>query len=179
MDRTRGFRGFKSCAGRGSDRPQENNFKHLPAGPVGSRPVGLGFMSTQRRESHRRPVRCMDCAGTPGEFVPASFARQFHAHAGGQTARPTCSAQLATNSLQSDRRTRPLLRLVPVDYRSGFPRLPVAVSAAFSRSSLPPIIPSPPGLAHFHPALPWLPVVLSHRTERYDGKRDMHFQHAA
>jgi hypothetical protein len=46
------------------------------------------------------------------------------------------------------------------------------------RSSLP-FIPSPSGFADFHPALPLFPALNSCWTERYDGKRDLYFQHAA
>jgi len=33
--------------------------------------------------------------------------------------------------------------------------------------------------AFVHPALPRVPVAVCNRTERYDGKRDLYFQHAA
>jgi hypothetical protein len=38
----------------------------------------------------------------------------------------------------------------------------------------------PPAVcSRFHPTLPWAPAGLCRRTERYDGKRDLHIQHAA
>jgi hypothetical protein len=46
------------------------------------------------------------------------------------------------------------------------------------RSSYPPIS-SPSGFTRLHPALPQAPSAMSCRTERYDGKRDLYFQHPA
>ncbi len=39
--------------------------------------------------------------------------------------------------------------------------------------------PWPPGCACFHLSLPRFPAALRCRTERYDGKRNLHFLHAA
>ncbi len=46
------------------------------------------------------------------------------------------------------------------------------------RSSLS-LIPSPSGLARLHPALPQFPAGKRRWTERYDGKGNLHLQHAA
>jgi hypothetical protein len=153
-----------------------------PAGPNGSRPAGQGLMSTQRRESRWRPIGCMDCADKLGLSSSAPLAWHSHAHASGGTAPPEVSARLATNSLQSDRQNSQLVRLVTMEIRRGSPP-PGAGSRAHKLlglrlKGLPPI-PSPSGLARLHPSLPRVPAALSSRTERYDGKRDLHLQHAA
>ena len=141
-------------------------------------------------------------------FLVSAFSAQYgHAHASGGTAPmgffPTrfhpidkvdagapfrvvaslgTAEQLATNSLQSDHRNTQLVRLVRMDFRRGLPP-----SEAGDRALKPPRlrltgfppIPSPSGFVRLHPALPWVPATMSCRTERYDGKRDLHLQHAA
>ena len=113
----------------------------------------IGFMSTQRRED-RRLASCTDRAGAPG--------------------------WVATNSRRSDRRNQQRVRLVDLYIRFGSPPLRQAAAGRpllKSSSDFPPD-PSPAVLARLHPALPQAPAAMRCRTERYDGKRDLHFQHA-
>ena len=125
--------------------------------PAWSRWIALGrigFMSTQRRED-RRLASCTDRAGAPG--------------------------WVTTNSRRSDRRNQQRVRLVDLYIRFGSPPLRQAAAGRpllKSSSDFPPD-PSPAVLARLHPALPRVPAAMRRRTERYDGKRDLHFQHAA
>jgi hypothetical protein len=101
----------------------------------------------------------------------APFARIDHAIANRKTAPPerftTPMAWVATNSLQKDNLS---VRLV----RHGYSPLG---STAY-RSSLSPIS-ILPGSAHLHPTLPQAPAGYRRWAERYDGKRNLHFEHAA
>ena len=146
-------------------------------------PAGQGFMSTQRRENRLRPTGCIDRGGSYGLSSLVFFALYVHAHASGGTAPPGFPVRLATNSLQSDYRNTQLDRLVPLNTRLGFPppggsRRAAAVTLKFFGSSSQHIL-SSSGLARLHPSLPSVPAVMNSRTERYDGKRDLHLQHAA
>ena len=89
-------------------------------------------------------------------------------------------ARLATNSLHPDYR---LEQFVRQDNRCGSPPLGAgsrAVAAKLdTRRSSHSRLPIPPGFASFHPTLPQAPVGTRRRAERYDGKRDLHLQHAA
>ena len=166
-------------------------------------------MSTQRRASlstpstktYRwesrgglRPTGCMEGEGSlelasPGllgsALLVSAFSAQIdHADAGGGRApRGLRRALTSTNSLQSDyRNTRPV-RLVSLNIRPVSPPARAGQGAAaatlkFFGSSFPPI-PSSSGFARLHPSLPRVPAALRRRSERYDGKRDMYFQHAA
>ena len=141
-------------------------------------------MSTQRREDHLRLAHCKERVGSSGDRFPGSPARNFPAIAAGRTAPPAISilpALAATNSLPSDHRKQQPVRLVFFDVRMGSPPLGKA-------STLRPKLERPPGYppipffadrARFYPTLPRVPAALSCRTERYDGKRNLHFQHAA
>ncbi len=142
-------------------------------------------------------------------FLVSAFSAQYgHAHASGGTAPmgffPTrfhpidkvdagapfrvvaslgTAEQLATNSLQSDYRSTRMVRLVFLNIRRGSPPAGAGGRAAAvtlkSFGSSFPHIPSSTGLARLHLSLPRVPAALSCRTERYDGKRDMYFQHSA
>lgn len=148
-------------------------------------------MSTQRREIRWQRTSCTVCAeisGGPGDrswsqgwkasghASPSPDARPGRADASGGTA----PAWLATNSLQSDYFIEQLVRQ---DIRRGLPP-PGARSRAATgvpatrRSSLLPIS-IPPGFASFHPTSPQAPAGNRHWAERYDGQRDLYFQHAA
>ena len=148
-----------------------------------ARPAGQGFMSTQRRENRWRPTGCMECAGSYWLSGLAFLALYVLAHASGGTAPPDSPAWLATISLQSDYRITQIVRLVPLNIRLGFPppggshHAAAVTLKSFGSSSL--HIPSSSGLARLHPSLPRVPAVMNSRTERYDGKRDLHLQHAA
>ena len=141
-------------------------------------------MSTQRREDRLLQTCCMEREGSTGVSNSAPLARYGHArNSGGTAALGFSPASLATNSLQSDYRSTRLVRLVPLNIRRGSPppgagRRAAAVTLKSFGSSFP-HIPCSPGPTRLHPPLPWVPAASSCRTERYDGKRDMHFQHAA
>ena len=149
----------------------------------------------------------VQCAGPPGETFPGPVARHACANASGGTAPPGIPARLATNSLQSGYRFVKLVglvrlvrivriaklvrlvrlaqiaRLVRQDKLSGSPPFAAGRSRATGTpanhgSSLP-HIPSPSGLAPLYPTLPRVPAGRRRRAERYDGKRDLHLQHAA
>jgi hypothetical protein len=102
---------------------------------------------------------------------PVPFTRIGHAFANGLTAPPehlaTHAARLATDSLQKD--SIPV-RLVRHGYSP-------QASTAY-RSSLSPIS-ILPGSARFHLTLPQDPAGYCRWAERYDGKRNLHFKHAA
>ncbi len=124
-------------------RPAGERFLGItPARSLWIAPGRIGFMSTQRREGRWRLARCMDRAAASGHRASACYARDFHAFAGGRTARPRIAARfhpsgkslspgtpewfhpsdgspspgtpdgMATNSLQSDCRTLELVRLI-------------------------------------------------------------------
>lgn len=117
-------------------------------------PGRIGFMSTQRREN-RRLASCTNRVEAP-EWV-------------------------AANSPRSDRRNLQSIRLVVLLVRHGSPPLRQAAKRrpVLKRSSGDSLNSSPAVLARLHPSLPRVPAALHCRTERYDGKRDLHFQHAA
>jgi hypothetical protein len=163
-------------------------------------------MSTQRRENRWQRTSCMERAkasGVPGDRFcsqgwgiiglqsPVPIARQGHAHATVGTAPPHAmgsllTAWLATNSLQSDHRTIQFVRLVPRNICPNSRSAPPSErgnratpgAPATQRSSLP-FIPFPSGFELPYPVRPQFPVGSGRWTERYDGKRDLHFQHAA
>jgi hypothetical protein len=157
-------------------------------------PGRIGFMSTQRRESHsatttedcwREALRGWwsssdtACAENREQLEVARTALQSSSPATVVTA-PHWEA---TNSLQLDSCTSRHVALVAPEIRRG--SLPIwelgrtiSTPAASRRSSLP-LIPHPPVLENLHPALPQFPAARGSRTERYDGKRDLHFEHAA
>jgi hypothetical protein len=157
-------------------------------------PGRIGFMSTQRRESpsaqtteycwNRVPGdwrRLSDtaCAENSEQLEVARAALQSSSSANDRTA-PHWEA---TNSLQLDSRISRHFELVAQEIRRGSPSdwkacRPVTKLTGSRRSSLP-LYPHPPVLEHFHLALPQFPAADRSRTERYDGKRDLHFQHAA
>jgi hypothetical protein len=139
-------------------------------------------MSTQRRED-RTQRNCMECARGLGHIrliVLAWFAR---AAATVGTAPPQAinrlfAAWLATNSLQPDHLFAQLAPFVEQDIRRGSPptRKPNRPAGFRSSHRLTPI---PSALATVHPSLPNYPAGKCRWTERYDGKRDLYFQHAA
>ena len=165
-----------------------------------SRARQVRFMSTQKRESRWQRRSCSErtCV-LGGRFWsrgrtswngphPTHVARFACAVANGQTA-PLMSilwltfAWMATKFLRSDHLLGQLVRPVLTADRRGAPPPRVRSRAAMGtqaspRSSLP-HIPYPSGSAGFHPTLPHAPAGRRRRAERYDGKRDMYFEHAA
>ena len=154
------------------------------------KPGRIGFMSTQRRENRSTPATntcrrgpryrwqrtsCTERAEAPG--VPTPSPRNGRADASGRTAPPKDRIGMATNSLQSDRRTG---QLVWQDVRRSSPprgagNCAVTSTPATHRSSSK-HIPIPPGLAHFHFTLPQAPVGRRHRAESHPivGDREFH-----
>jgi hypothetical protein len=146
-------------------------------------PAGLSSMSTQRRvcRSQRmsRTVQVRERGalhnilsegGTQERSGPVPFRWIDHASAYGLTAPPQrlgTRGRVATDSLQKDRY---VVRLVRHGYSP-------EGSTAY-RSFLSPIS-ILPGFARFHLTLPQDPAGIRRWAERYDGKRDLHFKHAA
>lgn len=141
---------------------------------------------TCREESRYRtqPLGCMERAQDFGETSPILIAQFGHACARGETAWPgVFPAMLATNSLQRDYRNTPLVRLVSVQMRLGWapPGSGAEATAATLKSfgSSTSHIPSSSGPARLHRTLPRVPAAIGSRTERYDGKGNLYFEHAA
>jgi len=138
-------------------------------------------MSTQRREFRWRRTRSTRRLGALEQVGSAPIAALGSVTACGGTAPPALPARLATNSLPLDDRWFHSVQLVR--FLRGSPpfwvgsRL-VAAVPALAGFSLPPI-PLASCLALLHPALPQFPAAKRRRAERYDGKRDLHLQHAA
>jgi len=171
----------------GSDREiawdgKSGEFKHFAGMVPMDRARQDWFMSTQRREDHLRLALCKDRVGSLGIEFPGSQPREVLALAAGRTVPPDANpAVAATNSLSSDHRNQQLVRLVLFGVRPGSP----PSRQAAGRKQLPPFpfgyptIHSYADRARSHPTLPRIPAAMSCRKERYDGKRDLHFQHAA
>ena len=158
------------------------------------------FMSTQKRESRWQRKSCTERMGVLGgqswsrrrtsrnDPRPTRVARFVCAVAKGQTA-PLVSilwsafAWLATKFLPSDHHIGQLVRPVLKADRRGSPPPRVASRAALGKQASPrsslPHIPYPSGIVRIHRILPHAPAGHRRRAERYDGKRDMYFQHAA
>jgi hypothetical protein len=154
-------------------------------------PAGQGFMSAQRRD-HRsirqanvRP-RVHRCCGqhsrcAAGARAKAPMALQYRADASAETASPSEWDRMATNSLQSDRRSREdrNLRLrqrnASLENRIGCTRPAVNHMPQSPRPSPQPT--SSPSRLHL--TSPLIPAGQPSWAERYDGKRDLHLLHAA
>jgi hypothetical protein len=163
-------------------------------------------MSTQRRENRRRRG-CVEVARTAQQHLLALFARQFRAFATVGTAPPPAifwllaswffpsaedrspgsQAGLATDSLRSDCHSTPFSGQLPQSdsrecrpgsppHRAGRPR--GSGQRTNLRSSQTRISPSS-GFESLHPSLPQFPAGQCRWTERYDGKGNLHFFHAA
>jgi len=165
-------------------------------------------MSTQKREYRSSPVTetchrllrfrrqrtsSTERAKRRGRFISTLFARYGCAGAGGGTAPLlltfwSLGVWLATKFLQVGlpigQRVRPVFSAERTDSPPPFgacrPRIWLgAFGASVSpRSSLPPI-PFPSGTTRLHLTLPQAPAAYQRRAERYDGKRDLYFLHAA
>ena len=137
-------------------------------------------MSTQRRENRWQRTGCTKRPAALEKSSPAPIVQQVRALAKVGTAPPSFGARLATNSLYLDSRFVPVVRQ---DLRRGSPpfgagRRTKSSSPTAHGSSLR-HIPTPSGTARLHLTLSQDPAAYRHRAERYDGKRDLYFQHAA
>ena len=171
--------------------------------PEGCPARQVRFMSTQKRvnwdtpatKTRRRgpryrsqPIKCTNRAGVGCIPLPGPIARYVYTVANGRTA-PLLSifwsavAWVATKFLLSDHPTRQLVRPVLMADRRGSPPPRARSRAALGKQASPrssiPHISYPSGFGRVHPPLPQAPDGPSRRAERYDGKRDMYFQHAA
>jgi hypothetical protein len=156
----------------------------------------LATLTCRRGPRNRcRRIVCTNRAGALEAIDSAPVTRHNRALAGEQAFRPIgpprslpsdenpsprASATLAKYSLQKDHR---IVRIVPQDFRRNDQALKVGSCmragkpAAFRSSPSPISILS--GSALLHSTLPKAPAGDCRRAERYDGKRDLHFQHAA
>jgi len=163
-------------------------------------------MSTQKRVNRSQQTRCTDRMGAGCIPLPGPIARYVCAAAKGRTA-PMMSIfwsaiiWVATKFLHSDYHIRQLGQpLLKVDRRGSPPpwvacRVPLGKHAALGKQASPrssiPHISYPSVHSGIHRILPqgasWPPGRSvpqapdgdRRRAERYDGKRDMYFQHAA
>src|ERR1700691_3952534 len=145
-------------------------------------------MSTQRRENRWQRKSCTECAKGSGQIWLAFLAWFARAIAKVGTAPPSASeglraSRLATNSLPSGHRfTQPVRQEISRPSPSSPParaaRRVIAGAPATRRSSLP-LTPAPSVLVHLRPSLAHIPAGKCRWTERYDGKRDLHFLNAA
>jgi hypothetical protein len=165
-------------------------------------------MSTQKRENRYLPAtetcrlrlrfrwqRLIDTerAGGRGTIVPTPFARYSCAGSSGGTA-PLISAlwslwvRLATKFLRADISIGQLVQpAFPAERTASPPPFGAccplfwngARGASVSPRSSLPHIPFPSGPACLHLTLPQSPAAYQRRAERYDGKRDLYFLHAA
>ena len=150
-------------------------------------------MSTQRREGRWTPAtgigcqglrhgsriaRCLDRAKDEGVEFPNPPARNLLANTAGRTAplESLMNGSQAGGHKISANESKP-----PIGLRFGSP--PVGRASSARGFAVPPksfiFHPSPAESVQFHPALPRVPALLSCRTERYDGKGNLHLQHAA
>jgi hypothetical protein len=173
-----------------------------------ARPAGQGFMSTRRRENRWRRTSCTGRARASGEAIPSPVARRGSADASGGTAppgipvyypsgrflsmgtpayrpsgrflSPRLPAWLATISPPSGYR---IVQFVRQELRHGSPPFGAgpgaATGTAATHGSDLPHIPSPSGHARSHLTSPRDLAGRRRQAERYDGKRNLYFQHAA
>jgi len=162
--------------------PKENAHEPARSGWISS-PAGQGFMSTQRRED-RLERRVAECAGGLSQLWLGFLAWFVRAFATVGTAPPQDSAAwLATNSLQSDYRTmQPVRQQLRHTSRSSPPIRAgrrASPGAPTTRRSSSRFTPTPSVLELLHPFRSQTPAGERRWTERYDGKRNLYFQHAA
>jgi hypothetical protein len=193
--RRRQYNGSGSCHPRNRSGRQgrfSTTFRR-PKVQMGHPARQVGFMSTQKREDHSTPStkiyrREIWSRQHTDSTKRASVARHACAAAKGRTASLlsilwSALAWLATKLLQTERPIRQLVQPSLSAERRGSPPPLVGSRASLSRQASPrssiPRIPEPSGLARFRRSLPQFPADNYRRAERYDGKRDMYFQHAA
>jgi hypothetical protein len=163
--------------------PQEKKefSSNSPAWSLWIAPGRIGFMNTQRRDDRSRVASCKDRLGSSGSEAPTYRVESLPANAPGQTAPLGAPALAATNSLRMDRANQQPIRLVCFAFRPGSPppRQAATQRPSFDRPLGSPPFPISAGYARFHSALPRVRSAFRCPTERYDGKRNLYFQHAA
>ena len=144
-------------------------------------------MSTQKPESRWQLTSCIERANSRVDLSPANVARYVYAIARDLTA-PLFSAiwiwaGLATKFLLSDYHLGQLAQPVIVTERRGSPPPGAGRPSAFGRTAPPRSslsrISLPTGSPRFPQAWLQAPDGIRRRAERYDGKRDLYFLHAA
>ena len=169
----REFTGFTPCVS-GVVRLTRTIFLNIRRrDPDGSQPGRIGFMSTQRREeSRRRRTKCMSSAVLPAWFHNGHAGSWLHGlerhfervSASGLPHQRSSSGKLVWPARQ--------------ETRSGSPP-PRTLSRTVNLRSFNPAFPAPAVFLRLHPSSPLIPARFFCRAERYDGKRDLYFQHAA
>jgi len=147
-------------------------------------------MSTQRRETrptpanknvwgsrNRRRADSKNREGLQGRLCPAPVSRLSRANAGEGTARPGDPVQAATKSLQKELRNARFAGHGSPPTRADR-RQQAGPSAVTTRYSLS-LLSIPSGSARLHPTLPQVPAGKRRWAERYDGKGNLYFKHAA
>ena len=129
---------------------------------IGCWAARLGSRLLRRRK--RRSISEISLSGFPARVLPADAEKR--------TAPPANPDWAATNSLRLNCRYQQ-----PVCHCFGSPHLADCAVRPAARPSF--VFHSPAVVSRFHRTLPWAPAAVCCRTERYDGKRDLHFQHAA
>ena len=177
---------------------QEQDFlRNTPAWSRWIAPGRIGFMSTQRRDIRSAPTTetgrlstrhgsrlalCKNLANRANQLGQANAvlpSRVFPAFASGQTAYLPAKATRSTlqQDTRSDTRNQQSVRSF------GLASPPVWQAAGLEAFCDRPIgylpLPSPAFFARVHPTLPHVPAAFSCRTERYDGKGNLYFKHAA
>jgi hypothetical protein len=118
-----------------------------------------------------------------GDESQSCSARDPEANAKRPTAQPESPALVAKKSLQMDLRRQETAKHVQLSLsiRLGSPHMNLAAlhGPSYERSQGSPPVHLPACGSRFHRSRPWAPAALRRWTERYDGKRDLHFKHAA
>lgn len=156
----------------------------------------IGFMSTQRREDRSLPTtqtgsrrcgirwqrtHCMRLATVVTDFNPGRTARDGRAMGCAETAPPIPLAASATSPLQMDHPHTKFVWPVEAD-RWASPESSGTAAVSIrqaTRRTLLPLIPILSDSALSYQALPQDPAADSRRAERYDGKGNLYFKHAA
>jgi hypothetical protein len=187
------------CRVRATQRlgaPQKKDLKHFAGMVQMDRTGRTWMMSTQRRETRvtlamkiRRMVARLGSIVLGGQnrlselnadSSPSLPVRRLAQDVERQTAPPETPDRAATNSLQRNDSNQQAARLAVVCLRLDSP---LEWSGPFGQQfrSFPDlsVIHFPAMNSRIRRTLPWAPAAERRRTERYDGKRDLHFQHAA
>ena len=169
--------------------------------PMDRAPGRIGFMSTQRRASRKRGINhpkrdaiveqkgssfgtrfgSATASGATAPFMSILWLAWAWLLGSGADASRGAQDRVATNSLLSDHRFRALAQR---DHRRSSPPLRAAgrsgESAATAKHRLSSLhIPQFPARARLHSTLPHAPAGENRWAERYDGKGNLHIQHAA